>query len=85
MRYLLVNISYEKRCQVPPESDMPARMGRKKRWTEDMQARFPEGTFARIEAALREGEDRTDFVRIAVVRELRRRERQSDERRDKKQ
>lgn len=57
-------------------SDIPARVGRKRRWAEDMQARFPDGTFARISAVLKEGEDRTDFVRIAVERELRRRERQ---------
>lgn len=50
-------------------------MGRKKLWTEDMQARFPDGTFERIEAVLGEGEDRTDFVRVAVERELKRRER----------
>lgn len=50
-------------------------MGRKKMWAEDMQARFPEGTFGRIEAVLAEGEDRTDFVREAVDRELKRRER----------
>lgn len=50
-------------------------MGRKKEWREDMQARFPHGTFARIEAVLGEGEDRTDFVRAAVERELKRRER----------
>lgn len=50
-------------------------MGRKKLWAEDMQARFPEGTFERIEAALEDGEDRTDFVRVAVERELKRRER----------
>ena len=49
-------------------------MGRKKRWAEDMQARFPGGTFARIHAVLRDGEDRTDFVRDAVERELRRRQ-----------
>lgn len=49
-------------------------MGRKKRWAEDMQARFPEGTFGRIEAVLNDGEDRTDFVREAVERELKRRE-----------
>jgi hypothetical protein len=49
-------------------------VGRKKRWSEDMQARFPEGTFERITAALKEGEDRTDFVRAAVEAELRRRE-----------
>lgn len=52
-------------------------MGRKKRWAEDMVARFPEGTFERIAAALVGKEDRTDFVREAVERELRRREREA--------
>ena len=46
-------------------------------WAEDMQARFPEGTFDRIEAVLDEEEDRTEFVRRAVERELKRRERHS--------
>lgn len=50
-------------------------MGRLKKWAEDMQARFPEGTFRRIEAVLKDGEDRTSFVRAAVERELKRRER----------
>jgi hypothetical protein len=45
------------------------------RWAEDMQARFPAGTFKRIKAVLAEVEDRTDFVREAVERELKRRER----------
>lgn len=49
-------------------------MGRKKRWSEDMQARFPEGTFARIGAVLKGTEDRTDFVRAATEREIKRRE-----------
>lgn len=49
-------------------------MGRTKRWAEDMQARFPEGTFGRIEAVLEESEDRTEFVRVAVEKELKRRE-----------
>jgi hypothetical protein len=39
-----------------------------------MLARFPEGTFERIEAVLAEREDRTEFVRAAVERELERRE-----------
>lgn len=52
-------------------------MGRTKRWHEDMQARFPEGTFDRIDAALADGEDRTGFVREAVERELKRRERKA--------
>lgn len=50
-------------------------MGRKRQWAEDMQARFQEGTFDRIESALEDGEDRTAFVRAAVERELKRRER----------
>lgn len=54
--------------------DTPRRVGRKKRWSEDMQARFPAGTFARIEAVLEDGEDRTDLVRAAVEREIKRRE-----------
>lgn len=49
---------------------IPHRMGRKKKWAEDMQARFAEGTFARINALLRGSEDRTDFVRAAVEREI---------------
>ncbi|MGB5905762.1 MAG: hypothetical protein WBH00_23225 [Xanthobacteraceae bacterium] len=59
-------------------SDSPkrSRVGRKKRWSEDMQARFPEGTFERIQAVLDDGEDRTDLVREAVERELTRRERE---------
>ena len=52
-------------------------MGRKKMWAEDMQARFPEGTFDRIDAVLVENEERTAFVREAVERELKRRERRS--------
>lgn len=46
-------------------------MGRKRQWSEDMVARFPEGTFSRMAAASRPGEGRTDFVRAAVERELR--------------
>jgi hypothetical protein len=51
------------------------RVGRKRQWAEDMVARFRAGTFARIAAVLEGGEDRTDFVREAVERELKRRER----------
>jgi hypothetical protein len=48
-------------------------MARAKLWSEDMQARFPGGTFERIEAVLKDDESRTDFVREAVERELKRR------------
>ena len=51
-------------------------MGRRKRWSEEMQARFGEGTFAKIAEVLGTGEDRTDFVRIAVEREIVRRSQQ---------
>jgi len=47
-------------------------MGRKKQWSEDMVARFAEGTTARIDAVREDGEDRTDFIRAAVERELKR-------------
>jgi hypothetical protein len=50
-------------------------VGRKKLWSDDMVTRFPEGTFERIEAVSVDDEDRTDFVREAVERELKRRER----------
>jgi len=46
-------------------------MGRKKRWH---AAKFPEATFDRIPPLLAEKEDRTDFVRKAVEREIERRE-----------
>lgn len=36
-----------------------------------------EGTFTRISAVLRDGEDRTDFVRTAVEREIDAREREA--------
>jgi hypothetical protein len=50
-------------------------MGRKQINHEQMPARFPEGTFARIDAVLAEGEKRSDLIREAVDRELKRRER----------
>ena len=72
-----VNTSYEKKMDSTEKvvCDIPKRVGRKKRWSEDMQARFPEGTFERIEAVLDDGEDRTDFVREAVEQLLKKRER----------
>lgn len=48
--------------------------GRPPLWAENMHARFPTGTFERIAKVLREKEDRTDFVREAVEKELLRRE-----------
>lgn len=52
------------------------RVGRKQINHEQMPARFPEGTLARIDAALAEREKRSDFVREAVERELDRRQRE---------
>jgi hypothetical protein len=48
-------------------------MARAKLWHENMSGRFPKGTFKAIAAVLKPGEDRTDFVRTAVERELKRR------------
>lgn len=50
-------------------------MGCIARWSEDMRARFSAGTFGRIVPLLADGEDRTEFVRIAVDCEIERRER----------
>ncbi|GJD93316.1 hypothetical protein [Methylobacterium iners] len=43
---------------------------------EQTPARFAEGTLARIDAVLAPKEKRADFIREAVERELKRRERQ---------
>jgi hypothetical protein len=45
-------------------------MGRRKLWAERMVPPFAAGTFRRITAVLKEDEDRTDFLRAAVAREL---------------
>jgi predicted DNA-binding protein len=49
-------------------------VGRKKVNFEQMAARFPEGTLARIDGARRDAETRTTFVQEAVEREIERRE-----------
>lgn len=55
---------------------MPARVGRKKEWTEQLRLPLAEGTTARIDAVLKEGEPRLDMIREAIEREIKRRERQ---------
>jgi hypothetical protein len=49
-------------------------MGRPRLNFDKMPGRFPEGTFARIDAVRRDDETRTDFLKEAVERELVRRE-----------
>lgn len=56
-------------------SAKPRHMARTKKLFENMLARFPPGTFARIAAVIVKPEDRADFVREAVEHELKRRER----------
>ncbi len=55
------------------------RVGRKQINHEQIPARFPEGTLARMDAVLdsETNEKRSDFIREAVERELKRRERSS--------
>jgi len=50
-------------------------VGRKKTIEDKVLARFPANTFARIDAVLDAGEKRSEFIRAAVEKELRRRER----------
>jgi len=56
-----------------PICDIP-RVGRKMLWPDKIIAPLPAGSLRRIEAALREGEVKTDLIREAVERELERRE-----------
>lgn len=49
-------------------------VGRIKINDEQTPARFPEGTLARIDAVLADKEKRSDFIREAVEREIKRRE-----------
>lgn len=58
-------------------SPIVRRMARPKKFVEEMVARFMAGTFARITAVLRPGEDRADLVREAVEREIKRRAKDS--------
>ena len=44
-------------------------------FSEMMVARFPAGTFDRITTVLNKGENRADFVRVAIEHELQRRAR----------
>lgn len=55
---------------------MNVAVGRKRINEEQMPARLPAGTFARMDAVLDQGEKRSDLLRGAVDRELKRRERQ---------
>lgn len=58
--------------------DMPKRMGRKKQWSEQLRLPLAEGTTARIDAVLAEGEARLDMIREAIEREIERRDRKPD-------
>lgn len=54
-------------------SDTSLPVGRPKINDEQTPARFPAGTLARIDAACADREKRSDFIREAVERELKRR------------
>lgn len=59
-----------------PISVIPRKVGRKLEWPEKWLGSFAAGTLARIDAVLAPKEDRRTFVREAVEREIKRRERQ---------
>ena len=48
-------------------------MGRTKLWTERMHLTLPDGAKQRIDSVLEEGEDRLEFVRTAIEKEIKRR------------
>lgn len=53
-------------------------MGRKQINHEQTPARFPEGTLDRIDGVLEDGEKRSDLIREAVEREIKRRKRHKE-------
>jgi len=55
--------------------DSPKRVGRRLEWPEKFLASFAAGTMDRIRASLGEKEDARSFIREAVEREIKRRER----------
>jgi hypothetical protein len=57
-------------------SDIASKVGRKKEFTERVLIPLRPGTLDRIGAVLEQDEERTEFVRKAVERECKRRERQ---------
>lgn len=57
--------------------DTPRRMGRTKLFDERMHLTLAAGTKDRIDAVLRESEDRLELVREGLEKELRRREREA--------
>lgn len=59
-----------------PAADIAKRVGRTKINDEQTPARFPLGTLERIDSVLVEKEKRSDFIRVAVEAELKRRERE---------
>jgi hypothetical protein len=54
--------------------DTPRRVGRRMEYPEKREAAFAAGTLARVQAALRDDETQVGFIREAVERELKRRE-----------
>jgi hypothetical protein len=50
-------------------------MARPKKFVEQFPARFIAGTFERMTSVLRDKEDRADFIREAVEKEIKRRAR----------
>lgn len=57
------------------EKKPAARGGRKKQWAEQLRLPLAEGTTARMDAVLAEGEARLDMIREAIEREIKRRQR----------
>ena len=77
MYMILRQYVYTKRCDLTQNHIHvnPTKMGRKKQWTERIQLPLAEGTTDRIDSLLEDSEVRLDFIRAAIDREIKRRER----------
>lgn len=75
------NRAYAKSGQAAKNQIFECPMGRRKLWHDVMVTPFPQGTFEHMEAVRGKRESKTDFVRLAVDKELKRRGRASKEKR----
>lgn len=60
--------------KIEPEAETPKKRGPARVWDENMVARFKAGTLSRIDALLKEGQSRVQFVHDAVMKEIERQE-----------
>lgn len=72
----ITNIRNERALTDSRISETTRRMGRPKLWAKPVLVKLPEGMAERMDALLKPGEARTDFIREAIDALIKRRSRQ---------